>query len=561
MLKCYVYQYMYILNKKIRNRSNTIRNLEYRDLGKGNLIKNYLDKGILKHNPSSVKEWYNSIYYLEKNDYTKTLPLKDILIYKLFDVYFNLNKLKKYGGLFMDKIFVGKPEIKHFNNKIYITLYIFNKWMTHFYNMTKMMKMIKIPFTQISKQFVIENRPFLMGVLLFKYPEFDQKLIIFIKQLFITMFNCNNNKMLNKLFYKNVIISLFDKIKLHKLLNLNNDTNINIERSLFNECRLNEKMEILNKSIFKLSKTNKKAKRYLYLYLYVINNFFNCIKFPKMINVLKKTLLDNLKEKRKGSLKVLLEKLRKIYFTKLRINSLYLFIRLINLFLILKKILKSLYTIKWYKRNIYYSRYKFHIKNILNIKNILSKLYNNNKIEINIINLKYLHLDGNILALAVVKKLKSRNRRVLKVIRMALRLSKKPYINGFYSNSLDINNLNTVFIKKNSNLSINNNIPLNNDLIYKPMSYKSRIIFYYLKHKIISGMKLQGTGRLTKRLTASRSISKYIGKGSLKNRISSYNGLSVVVLRGYVKSNLQYVNINSYNRIGTYGIKSWISGY
>ena len=110
-------------------------------------------------------------------------------------------------------------------------------------------------------------------------------------------------------------------------------------------------------------------------------------------------------------------------------------------------------------------------------------------------------------------------------------------------------------------LSVYNNIPLNKDLIYKPASYKSRIIFFYLKHKIISGMKLQGTGRLTKRLTASRSISKSMGKGSLKNRASSYNGLSTVVLRGYVKSNLQYININSYNRIGAYGIKSWISSY
>ena len=552
---------MYILNEKIRNRSNTIRNLEYRDSDKGNLMKNYLDKGILKHNPSSVKEWYNSIYYLEKNDYIKTLPLRDILIYKLFDIYFNLNKLKKYSSLSMDKIFVGKPEIKHFNNKIYITLYVFNKWITHFYKLTKVMKIIKIPFTQKSKQFVIENRPFLMGVLLFKYPEFDQKLIIFIRQHFIKMFN--NNKMSTELFYKNVFTSPFDfdKTELHQLLNLSNDTDINIERSLFDKRGLNEKMEIINKNIFKLSNTDKKVKKYLYLYLYIINYFFNYIKFPKMINILKKILLYNLKEKRTSSLKIMLEKSGKIYFTKLQINSLYLFIKLINLFLMLKKILKSIYIIKWYKRNIYFSRYKFQVKNILNIKNILNKLYNNNRIEINIINLKYLHLDGNILALAVVKKLKSRNRRVLKVIRMALRLSKKPYINGFYSNLLGINNLNTVFIKKNLNLSINNNIPLNNDLISKPISYKSRIVFYYLKHKIISGMKLQGTGRLTKRLTASRSISKYIGKGSLKNRTSSYNGLSAVVLRGYVKSNLQYVNINSYNRIGTYGIKSWISGY
>jgi Mitochondrial ribosomal protein (VAR1) len=207
-------------------------------------------------------------------------------------------------------------------------------------------------------------------------------------------------------------------------------------------------------------------------------------------------------------------------------------------------------------RNIYYNKYKFNIKNILVIKSILSKLYNNNKVEVNVISLKYLHLDGNILALAVSRKLKSRKRRVLKVIRMALRLSKKPYISKFYSNLLNLNNLDTIVIKKTSNLLINNNIPLNKDLISKPMFYKSRIIFYYLKHKIISGMKLQGTGRLTKRLTASRSISKYISKGSLKNRASSYSGLSTVVLRGYVKSNLQYVNINSYNRIGAYGIKS-----
>lgn len=192
---------------------------------------------------------------------------------------------------------------------------------------------------------------------------------------------------------------------------------------------------------------------------------------------------------------------------------------------------------------------------MLYVKSILNKLYNN-KIEINIINLKYLYLDGNILAMAVIRKLKNRKRRVLKVIRMALKLSKKPYINEFYTDLLNINNLDTVLVKKIFSFSVNNNIPLNKDLISKPTSYKSRITFFYLKHKIISGMKLQGTGRLTKRLTASRSISKSMTKGSLKNRASSYNGLSTVVLRGYVKSNLQYININSYNRIGAYSIKS-----
>jgi hypothetical protein len=214
--------------------------------------------------------------------------------------------------------------------------------------MTNMMQIIKIPYTQRNKQFMVENRPFLMGVLLFKYLEFDKELIVFIKELFIKIFNNNNNniKMSIELFYKNIISSLFNKTELYKLLKLGNDIDMNVERSLFNECILNEKTETINKNIFKLSKLDEKAKRYLYLYLCIINYFFNYIKFPKMINILRRILLYNLKEKRTSSLKIILGKSGKIYFTKLKISSLSLFIKLINLFLMLKRILKSIYIIK-----------------------------------------------------------------------------------------------------------------------------------------------------------------------------------------------------------------------
>jgi len=554
---------MSILSEKIKNKSNVICNLESRDLGNNLFMKKHLKKGQLRHNPSSIKEWYNGIYSIEKNNLVKTLSIKDKLIYKLFDTYFNINKSNKYDNLSMGKIFVGKPEVKHFNNKIHITLYVFNKWIMRFYKITNMIKTTKLLFSQKNKQFAIfENRSLLMGVLLLlKYPKFNEKLIVLIKNFLIKIFNNsdNNNKIFIKMLYIN-FITFFDKIELYKLLDLRKDTDLYIEKSLLNKHE--SKVKVVNKNIFKVSRLNKRTKRCLYLYLYVINYFFDSIGFPKLINVLKKVLLCSLKEeKRTNYLKITLDKLRKTYFTKLKINSSHSLIKLISFFLMLKKILRSIYVMKWFKRNIYFSKYKFNIKNILAIKSILNKLYNNNKVEINIINLKYLFLDGNILALAVVRKLKSRKRRVLKVIRLALKLSKKPYINKFHSNSLNINSLDTVFIKKNLYLSISNKVPLNNDLISKPISYKSRIIFYYLKHKIVSGMKLQGTGRLTKRLTASRSISKYIYKGSLKNRASSYNGLSTVVLRGYVRSNLQHVNINSYNRIGAYGIKSWISSH
>jgi hypothetical protein len=183
-----------------------------------------------------------------------------------------------------------------------------------------------------------------MGILLFKYPKLNKKLTIFIKELFVKIFN--SNKMSVEPFYKNIIASLFNKTKSYKFLDLSDNTGINIERSLLNKSRLNEKMEVINKNTFKLYGFDKKAKGYLYLYLCIVNCFFNYIKFPKMINILKKILLYSLKEKKTSSMKIMLEKSGKIYLTKLKINSLYLFIKLINLFLMLNKILKSIYIMK-----------------------------------------------------------------------------------------------------------------------------------------------------------------------------------------------------------------------
>jgi hypothetical protein len=66
-------------------------------------------------------------------------------------------------------------------------------------------------------------------------------------------------------------------------------------------------------------------------------------------------------------------------------------------------------------------------------------------------------------------------------------------------------------------------------------------------------------GRLTRRFTASRSVLKRKWKGGLKNVDSSFRGLPTIMLRGIVKSNLQYSVINSKNRNGAYGVKGWIS--
>jgi hypothetical protein len=50
-------------------------------------------------------------------------------------------------------------------------------------------------------------------------------------------------------------------------------------------------------------------------------------------------------------------------------------------------------------------------------------------------------------------------------------------------------------------------------------------------------------------------------KGGLKNLDSSFKGVPAVMVRGFVKSNVEYSFISSKNRIGAYGIKGWVGSF
>ena len=176
---------------------------------------------------------------------------------------------------------------------------------------------------------------------------------------------------------------------------------------------------------------------------------------------------------------------------------------------------------------------------MLRLNNLLSKIYAK-KIEFNLVNLEYLHLNSDILSESIIIKLRNRKNRLLKVLKTSLNMVKLPY-----SNKLNLKlNLNNLVLNKTNSINENNIIEniLNN-----------------IKHKSICGVRLEATGRLSRRLTAARSIFKFKYKGSLKNIDSSYKGFSSVVLRGNVKSNIQYTNINSKTRNGSFGIKGWVS--
>ncbi|EZF28776.1 hypothetical protein H101_07536, partial [Trichophyton interdigitale H6] len=85
--------------------------------------------------------------------------------------------------------------------------------------------------------------------------------------------------------------------------------------------------------------------------------------------------------------------------------------------------------------------------------------------------------------------------------------------------------------------------------------YLKGIILDNIKYKRVSGVRLEASGRLTKRFTASRSLSKLKYKGSLINIKSSENFESSALIRGNFRPNLEYTKLNSTTRIGSYGIK------
>ena len=76
-----------------------------------------------------------------------------------------------------------------------------------------------------------------------------------------------------------------------------------------------------------------------------------------------------------------------------------------------------------------------------------------------------------------------------------------------------------------------------------------------IKQQVVSGVRFEASGRLTRRLTAMRSVFKYRYAGSLKNVRSSFNNKASTLLRGYAKANSQYTLINNKTRNGAFGLK------
>jgi hypothetical protein len=93
------------------------------------------DTGKTRHFTPAAQEWFNSIYAYDHN-YIKSLPVADKHLMNLLKSYFNMQikdeKIKNKRNIIKNRrvstkrVFIGRGELKHSNNKVIITFYVYN---------------------------------------------------------------------------------------------------------------------------------------------------------------------------------------------------------------------------------------------------------------------------------------------------------------------------------------------------------------------------------------------------------------------------------------------------
>jgi hypothetical protein len=216
----------------------------------------------------------------------------------------------------------------------------------------------------------------------------------------------------------------------------------------------------------------------------------------------------------------------------------------------------------YYRQILLFNENKFKDAFIIPLKILLEKIYNK-KIEFKIISLKYYNLNSDIHLQVLAMKLRNRNNRIYKILNKSFLNIKLPSLHELI---LHIN----VPKKNTSNLYANNfykkeelrnyDDVLNNILLnYHSLCLVKKdesVILNSIKHRIIGGIRIEASGRLSKRLVAARTIFKYKYTGNLRNLNSSYFGISSNMLRGIARSNLDHTKLKSKTKIGSFGLKS-----
>lgn len=239
------------------------------------------DTGSTRHYTPAAQEWFNSIYSFNKS-YTQTIPIADKNLMRLLKSYFNFNlKLNKfykikqlatrYKRLTAKKIFVGKGDLKHTNDKVIITFYVYNtEKMFLLSQFKKVYNILYCPEKKLQKfvnkdrndkKIISYNRPFTLNEYLNLTSHYEEWYFSYILH-FANKLNLQYSK----------IIILCETLKNLVEKNLLNDDEKNIIFNIlsFNTFNYPDFKLYINKCFFKYTKS-------YYRLIYWI--WFNNIKF------------------------------------------------------------------------------------------------------------------------------------------------------------------------------------------------------------------------------------------------------------------------------------------
>ena len=550
------------------------------------------DTGKTMHFTPAAQEWYNSVYAYNHN-YTKGLPIADKNLMSLLKSYFNakLNKelfktkikpmQTRFKRLSTKRTFVGKGYLKHTNNKVSITFFVYNTEGMYLSSLFRAMETkLLLPKKDLRYRITWERngdiiKTFNRWFTLNEYLSVREH-----KELYYSYITSIIEGFTNKLEKVNGYFSNITDLTSNKVLTLRDKLRL-----------FNEQFSSINTSI---------------------NNTFYC---------------NSVENNGLSSPTPPLARFIAKYNPELRPSLTWKVVKKSAAFKNYERIAIRDYMSKYnmYKLLLKINKIKFNLTFISKLMYLVNKIYNK-RVEFNIVNLKKMHLNSDIYTQAVSLKLRNKDNKLYRILKASLRKVKLPTIrkvsekgskpdkNEFIINKIRNNIITRMFINDEvkdplSNLLLNfypladnirvvrgkkfsvlladtffgsekdsqdkkkenvhttaqdktGGIPLL-DTTKQIKSLRSISLASYvrkwLKHMKLRGIRVEAKGRLTRRATASRSVFKMKWKGGLKNVDSSFRGLSTILLRGHVKSNVQYTLISSKNRNGAFGVKGWVS--
>jgi hypothetical protein len=509
------------------------------------------------------------------------------------------------------RVFIGKGELKHVNNKVIITFYVYNTEAMFLWG--KVVKGLGVLYYPKKNIEISINEDTLDREVKSKYALLNMKewLKIFKnKYVFETIINKRTKEKSNTILLHRRIPNFSDnhKLKIKTFINKIIENNLYASSSSisFNLLKYLSKLKGIVTPLNSKLNMQDCAKILKDYQNYLINIFTRNKKIEKKLEIISfnrpLTLKNGLKLatnedinnkkiikfNRPLSLKEYSNQFDYNSYTSSNLNYLVetkLISNKEKLSIINDNVLYSYKHIQFYVPLYLYmfNKAKFSRNLLIKLSPLLRNLYNK-EVVFNIVNLKKMHLSSDIYTQAIALKLKNRDNKLYRVLKSSLRKVKlsdfrkidekknKPNKDEFIDNKIRNSLINTMFTKEDVKDPLNNLLlrffPSTENLKKSILKYGfvknysislKDYVLMYLKHIKIRGIRVEAKGRLTRRFTASRSVFKMKWKGGLKNVDSSFKGLSTIMLRGYVKSNAQYSFISSKNRNGAFGVKGWVS--